>query len=316
MKNLMVVLTLVALVAMVVLLVGHLQGPAATATDGGDVSAVLASAGGMTVRIDEIRGDLEHMNEQDRAQVLGSAEEFKKYVTDQLLGRIMIEEARKLGLAGDSEYNYKIRQAEQAVLYGRYIDYWREKNIVISDSEINSCYQSNIAEFRHGDLVGAIVWIGETLENVQKARALLLAGAASELVERQCMVQAKPLQVDLAKVPPAQQRLFTSLRDGEYSQPLQDQGTWAILRRVKMVPAGTAPLSEVREKIVAYLSKQRFRTEFLAYNETLKTQNPLNFNTELFAQLGVAAAAPAVPAGMPPAGVALPLPGDMPAAPR
>lgn len=302
MKNLLVVLAAAALVALLVTAFGCAKDPAAT-TMAGDDSAVLASAGGVTVTVDQIRAELEHMDKADRERILGSETELQKYLYEALVIRLLLEESRKVGLNSDSEYAYKMRQAEHRTLFTRYQEYWAKHNLTVSDSEITAFYQGNPGQFSHGELLEVMAWHTPDQAKALAARAGLVAGGIPTMVCAQYGLQEVaedklPRMIPRDRV--ANDELFKNvifkLADRQYSEPLQMGNMWVIFYRGTTIAPKTFTIDEVRDQIVDYLRAQRFESAFKAYAENVKQQNQPTYNNAAFAELGVGRAAAPVPA--------------------
>ena len=302
MKNLLVVVAAAALVALLVAGFGCAKEPATSVA--GDDTAVLASAGGVTVRVNEIRAELEHMDPADRERILGSETELQKYLYEALVIRLLIDEARQAGLNGDSEFTYKMRQAEHRTLFTRYQEYWAEHNLTVSDSEIKAFYEGNPDQFSHGELLEVMAWHTPDQAKALAARAGLVAGGIPTMVCAQYGLQEVPEERLPRRIPRDRvandqlfQQVIFKLADRQYSEPQKMGNMWIIFYRGTTIAPKTFTMDEVRDQIVDYLRAQRFETAFKEYAENVKQKNQPTYNNAAFADLGLgAAAAPAVAA--------------------
>ncbi len=305
MKNLLVVVLAAALVALLVSVVGCGKD---AATGAADNSAVLAAAGDVKVTVDEIRAELEHMSIQDRARILGSEEALKKYLGEALLIRMMVAKAKEAGLSTDTEYQYKLRQAEQRTLFTRYQEYWAKQNLLVSDSEVAAFYAAHPEQFKHGRLLEVRAWLTTDKAKADAARAALVGGGNPVTISQQFGLKEQPMPAIIQEEQVANNPLFVQvilkMQDRSYSAPVMVEGKWAIFWRGETVQPKTLTLDEVREQIIDYMRGERFETAFKEYADTLRNQNAPTYTDALFAELGFKPAAATTPAASAPAAAA------------
>lgn len=327
MKRMLLPLALLT-AALLLLLWGCARQPATTETPV-DAAGALARSGDALVGADEIRDQIEHLSPEIREQLLKNPELFQKFVADAVLMKILIGEARGAGLASDTEYQFKLREAEKQILFFRFREQWIGRNVsdsdsLVSDSEIQTFYLHNPNRFRHGEMVRVRAWGGASEARTQQARAALRAGAPIGEVVTRFNLREAPMQQDAyeiakAKEDPVFARFIIPLKDGQYSEIVPiGEDKFVIFLRAATLPARTVPLAEAHEQIAAYLKSQRAdqaneraSKAFEEYIDSLRTQHQVDFNAEQFKVFGMTP----LPVGAPAAPGAVPVVPEAPASP-
>lgn len=314
MKRLLLPLAMLT-AALLLLIWGCAKQPATTETPV-DAATALARSGEMLVSTDEIRDQIEHLPAEIREQLFKKPDIFQKFVADAVLMKVLIGEARGSGLADDTEFQYKLREAEKEILFLRYREYWLERNVSISDSEIQNFYLTHPEEFKSGEMVKVRAWGGTNESQAQRALAALRTGAPIDEVMTRFNLRESPMQQDAyeiaqAKTDPVFARFIMPLKDGQFSEVIPFREKFVIFQRVGTLPARNVPLEEARERIAAYLKNDRAKPAFEGYIDSLRTQHQVDFNAEQFKVFGMTP----VPTGAPTLPGASPVVPGAPAAP-
>lgn len=203
----------------------------------------------------------------DENRVKARIEEIKKqYASD-------IEFQNALSQYGLVQADIESRIKEQLLMYN-IIDIRVRNSIVINPGEVTDFYNKNIKEFKipeQREFVSIKVdnedLANEIFDNLKKENEL------NDLIKRHSLVVNKfnarkngELRKDIEEV-------VFNLKLGQISKPIKIQDTYYIFKLDNIIPARQQNLSEVQDRIYAFLFDKKMQDELTRWLDGLKKQS-------------------------------------------
>jgi parvulin-like peptidyl-prolyl isomerase len=197
----------------------------------------------------------------------------------------MYQGALKLGMDIDQDFRYELEKAKKELLVRRYLNRLLEKEVKVTDSEIETYYNENKDNFTHGDdEIRALHILVATKPEADDVRERLMRGEDFVELAKEVSLdyeRNKRIELDFFSKNDVVQEiaaLIFSFRVGNITQPITSDFGWHIFKILEKRPKGfQKDLAEVRDKIVTRLAATK-RTE--RYNALLvELKNKVNIKT-------------------------------------
>lgn len=231
-----------------------------------DRAEVLAVVGGEKITEGDLEDTLDTMDPTTRHQFEGA--EGKKVLLDILIkNKIMLKEARKVGIPKEKEIKERIKQQTERIIVSEYFRRYIGKPMGINDAEVERYYETHKDDF----LIPARVKLRHILVGSEADAAAVIArlknGEAFENLAKEVSTDEKTApaggligEITRGYVPSAVghcerfDEVVFSLDAGTYSDPVPSDLGWHIFYADKVTPAEYPPLvnvaAAIREKIL------------------------------------------------------------------
>jgi peptidylprolyl isomerase len=256
---------------------------------------MLARRGDLALTEASLRALLDREPPETREQLLRDPQALVQFVRNRMLRLALLEEARTQRFDQRPEVAARAEQARQDAIADAFLDTLsRPEAGFPSDAEIQSVYDANRTRF----LVPRQYRLAQIFLAVPQGREADDAAAQRKLREWRAQATAARNRVEFAELARRHsedrasaprggvldwlredrmlepiRNAVSGLEEGAISEPVRTEQGWHLLRLEGTRPAGPAPLTEVRDQIVALLRQQRSQDlGRLALNEMLRRE--------------------------------------------
>ena len=200
--------------------------------------------------------------------------------------RILLEEAKRQGLDKTDEYRYRVKEVEDALIFGVFVDKVIAPDIRLDPEELKRYYTDHQAQFtgpvmirmkslvfqKKGVAVDALEklargtdydWMAAHAEGLAASDAPGLLRFDERLVTRRSL-------------PEGIQKAVAGGRSGDYrlySDP--EQGYHYVLRIEQMIDTGPKPFAEVRKDIAKKVYEQKLKEAISQWSDQLRRHYPV-----------------------------------------
>ncbi len=183
---------------------------------------------------------------------------------DLVASRVIELEARRLALDRSPGYLDSVRQFQDGMLFGTFIQRVIDPDIHLDDGQLSAYLKEHAAEYTSPEMVRIEDLPFKERSAAEAALAKLRKGAdfqwMRENADGQADAEAYPDLLDFGKAPVATTLLPSSLRDavaggtdGEYRFYAAEGGPYYVLRLAQVIPPKPQPLEVVRDDVTKRL---------------------------------------------------------------
>jgi len=238
---------------------------------------VVARFGGTDVTVDELRAYVETLAVEDRAALAKDPARLSQVVRAYLARRAVLKEA-------------KSKKWDQTPTVKAQLDRVRDQAL----TELKAAYEANRAafavprQFRVSQIFIAARDAGD--EEARKRVNALAAKAHQKGADFAALARAESDDKVSAgaggdigwltdeQLVPGIRSVVTAMSPGAVSDPVRLDDGWHLVKLVEVQPAGTRPLSEVRDALAAHLRSETAKLRRQAYLSKLLDANPPAIN--------------------------------------
>lgn len=269
-------------------------------------AGVAAKMGDAELRVEEIKGLVDGLAPEAKAQLAANPAELQRIVRTELLRRAVALEARSKGWDKRPEVNALMERARDQVLVSSYMNnVARPPESFPSESEIRTAYDQSQAAFTapkqyrlaqifvaappesdKAAFTKAQAKVNDLAEKARRKGAdfATLAKAGSEHAES----AAKGGDMGWAAEPtlvPELRDPVGAMKKGDIGGPIKTARGWHVLRLDDIREKGVRPLPEVRDQIVSALRLRRAQETEQAYLTLMSNRTPVLVNDAEVAKL-------------------------------
>ena len=156
-----------------------------------------------------------------------------------------------------------------------------------SESEVQAYYEGHLEEFRHKEMVRAVVVNGDE-GAVRKVWAEAIAGADLEKAAqggKLTLALASSAAVPTPHLSASARQALATLKEGELSQPFAEDGHFAVIKLVERKPGGVLPLAQAQKMVTDKLMAEKRATRRRQLIDTLKSRSTVTVHEEVWAEL-------------------------------
>ncbi len=265
---------------------------------------VLASVNHEKITDQDLKRELQFLSVNSEAPVLDSTRED---VLDRLINDSLIvqEAARLMVTAPEAEVNSRLAWARGSHTPEEFKEILREHHLTsatweklirrqllveatihravesqvrVGEDEVDGYYWSHLLEFYQTRRIHARQIVVETLEQAQKIRSELEAGANFQEEARKYSRAPEASEggdlgwVTQTDLPTAFSQVLFKLKSGAISQPLSTEYGYHLFTVDEIQPGGRVPVEEAKAKVARALKQQKVDAAFQAWLEDLRSQ--------------------------------------------
>ncbi|NLJ50502.1 MAG: hypothetical protein GX428_13115 [Candidatus Atribacteria bacterium] len=239
---------------------------------------VIAEVNGEPVYLEELKEIWDTMPENYRAQFPGG---FKDLLEQWIRQVLLVQEAKKLGLADDPEVKKKIEDVAKQIMIQEFVTREIIEKIVISDEEIEKEYSSNPTLYTESEQVKARHIMVNTKEEADAVQQELKEGKPFEQVAKE-KSQSPDAQnggemgmIRKGDLDPEMEKVLFDLAPGNVSESIEtDYGIHIFLVEDHLQPR-LKDLAEVKEEIRSKLLPKAQQEAFEKMIEDMKNKSEI-----------------------------------------
>jgi parvulin-like peptidyl-prolyl isomerase len=276
----------------VALLLGA-AGPEPQPTD------VVAQAGSITLTEADVQAMLGHIDPAVRDQVLHNHTALVELVRSQLVRQELLAEAEAKKWEQNPDVAYRAKLAHDAVVVDSYLASLNQPDASYpSDADVQAAYEANKTrfvkprEYRLAQIFLALPAdasksmdddaqkkMRELKQSLSRPRADF-ADSAKRLSQDKSSAE-KGGEIGWVRddqLIPAIKDAVAGLPDNGISDPIKAADGWHLVKLLETKPAATAPLAEVKDKLVRSLRQQKENENSRAYLQQMLVKQPVELN--------------------------------------
>lgn len=263
-------------------------------------AGVAARMGDAEIRLDELRGIIDGLTPEARAQLVRNPAELQRFLRAEALRRLLAVEARGKGWDKRAEVTALLDRVREQALASSYLSsITRPPEGFPSEAEIKTAYEQNQATFtvpRQFMLSQIFVVAPPESDKAafEKARARandLAAKAKARGADFAALARANSEHAESAtrggdmgwlseaNLLPELREPVGALKKGEPTGPVKSSQGWHVFRLDDTRDKTVRPLAEVRDQLTAALRQRKAQDTEQAYLNFMSNKNPLNLNT-------------------------------------
>ena len=261
--------------------------------------AVVGKMGNVEIRTSEVRRFIDAQPPEVRKQIAGAIPELDRLVRSELVRLTLLAEAKSKGVDKKAEVQLMMERARELALLSEYMnEVTRPPASYPSEEDVKQAYEANRGQLATpAQYQLAQIFIAAP-ENADKQLATTAAKKAADLAAK---AQAKgadfakiaressehkdtaPKGGDLGWLPETQilpeiRAAIGKMEKAEVSGAIRSANGWHVVKLLDRRPAGTRPLAEVRDTIVAQLRARRAQEIQRNYVDSLMSRTPPTVN--------------------------------------
>jgi peptidylprolyl isomerase len=260
---------------------------------------VVARMGDIELKADELKGILDGLPADARAQLAQSPQELNRIIRTEMLRRSLAAEARAKAWDKRPEVIAQMERAREQVLVTSYMNgVARPPESYPSEAEIKAAYDQNAASFAvpkqyrvsqifvlappESDKAGYARAEKNANDLAAKVRAknadfAAIAKASSEHAESAAKGGDMGWVAEDNLIPELREPV-AAMKKGMIGGPVKAARGWHIVRLEDVKEASVRPLAEVRDQLVAALRMRKAQETEQAYLTFMTNKNPVNLN--------------------------------------
>lgn len=211
-------------------------------------------------------GDLSKQLRQQLFHGVDQAIESKKLnakkasTLDQVLyRRVFRKEALRLGLDKSEDYKYKVREYENSVIFGAFVQKAVVPDVKLKEEELKTYYQEHVREYSLPEMmrISAIVFSKRAdaegaMEKLRKGTDFqwLLANAEGQAgKESEGLLEFSGMLLATNSLPEGVQKVISGSKSGDFRLYASPESHFYVLAIQQVVPSRPKPYEETREEI-------------------------------------------------------------------
>lgn len=212
--------------------------------------------------------DLEHLLElvpESSRQQLAAPERRRQFVKSWMEIMVFYQEALSQGLEKNSEFQDRLEFFKKQIL----VEHFREhllSDVTVNETEVEEFYTTNRERFRVPPKVRASHILLSSREEAQKVREALDRGESFEELTQDHSLDRSSREeggelgwIEAGRAVPEFEQAAFALEPGAYSNPVETQFGWHIIRVSEKREAEYSSLDEVRGPLTEQLLNQKRR---------------------------------------------------------
>lgn len=283
------------LTANLLLLLMVMAGTPSRAAEPATADPVVASMGGIVLRVSDLRRLLDAQAPEVRRQVTATPDALDRLTRTEMFRRVLLKEARAKAWDKRAEVVAQMELAREQLLVATYIANLAEPPADYpGDAEIEATYKARTAELtappqKHLAQI-FIASIGGSDEDAairRKAEALVRQARDNNadfaaLARANSQHQASASQggdmgwLADAEMIPELRAVVAGLSAGKISEPIRSAAGWHVVKVLEAKPAAVLPLAAARQSLVAALRKSKARENERRHLDGLAEKAPLS----------------------------------------
>ncbi len=268
---------------------------------------VVAERGTTTLTLGALRQMLDALDPEERHRLTQDPAALAQFVRGRLVQMALLDEAHAQQWDQRPEIAARAEQARQAAIVDSYVaSQTRPDPGFPSEAEVQAAYEANKPRFavpRQYHLAQIFIALPagapQAAEDAAQKKLTELRQALArphadfaELARKQSEDRGSGAQggdlgwVREDQLLPGIRAAVSGLSEGAVSDPVRTPDGWHLIRLAGTRPAGTAPLAEVRDSVVAALRQDHQTQAVRAYLATMLRQTPIQINEIALGQMG------------------------------
>ncbi|MFQ6039847.1 MAG: peptidylprolyl isomerase [Candidatus Poribacteria bacterium] len=254
--------------------------------------AVLAVVNGEKITMNDYNNKLKQLSAFEKARYRGESghKEFLKALVRQ---KMMVQEAKKIGLDEDEEVRRKIelltREVTEKVLVETLIQREVMDKTVVTDKEAKAYYDQHKDEFSEKEKAKARHILVATEEEAQKIRKELESGAdfaklaESKSIDRHTAKRGGDLgYFERGKMVPEFEKACFDLKVGEISDIVKTKFGYHIIKLEEKKPASVKEFYEANDEIKKKLLSDKQQKEYQKWLNQLEKKAKIKIDEDFF----------------------------------
>ena len=254
--------------------------------------SVLATVNGEVITIDEYNEKLKRLSTFEKARYRGE-EGHKEFLNALVHKKLMVQNARKMGLDKDAEVRKKIEalmhEVAERVLVEKLIEREIWNKVVVTDKEAKAYYDKHKGEFQEKEEVRISHILVATEEEAQKIRQELEKGADfAELAKEKSIDQNTAKQggdlgyFERGRLLPEFEKVTFGLEVGEVSDVVKTKFGYHIVKLEDKKEASIKEFYEVSDEIKKKLISDKQQEEYQKWLRKMEKEAKIEINKEFF----------------------------------
>ena len=260
---------------------------------------VVAQAGSISLTAADVQTMLEHIDPAVRDQVLHNHTALVELVRSQLVRQELLAEAEAKKWEQNPDVAYRARLAHDAVVVDSYLASLNQPDASYpSDADVQAAYEANKTRFvkprayRLAQIFLAVPADASKAVDDDAQKKMRELKQSLSRPHADFADSAKRLSQDKSsadkggeigwvrddQLVPAIKDAIAGLPDNAISDPIKATDGWHLVKLLETKPAATAPLAEVKDKLVQSLRQQKENDNTRAYLQQMLVKQPVELN--------------------------------------
>jgi CRISPR/Cas system CMR-associated protein Cmr5 small subunit len=205
---------------------------------------------------------------------------LKKSALDSIIGkRVFRKEALLRGLDKTPQYQRQVKEREDSVLFGMFVQKVVARNVKLGDEDIKTYYNDHLADYEYPSMVRLNGLAFDKLPDAESALEKLKKGADYAWIKENAAGQTDKdadnlLVFDgvliLTKLPQDVQKSLSGAKAGDHRLAAGPDGRFYVLSVQDVIPARTQTIEEATATIVKTVFKSKLDKSLKEWEEQLR----------------------------------------------